>query len=644
MKRLLSILIFLLVPFNLSFANEIDLGKIVIIPYRTESKFDSPNLEILEDKDLEKKDIFNLPTSFLSLNGLYITAGRFGSVSGTFIRGAQSKHTGYMLEGIKIYDPSNTSGYYVPSDFLLSGLSQIEVFKNPVSTLYGSSPLSGAINFLVKKPQDKPYIYLETTGGSHSTSYKIFEAGGKIDKYSYLLNIARIDTDGFSKAKEKNNNSEKDAYQNTNLLLNLAYSPIQDLELGVIAKTIHSRTELDDDDNYDGIPEDDLDNIGWNNEVFNIAYIKQRLNDNFGYKISLGRTLIYRETKDDTEEYVRDWYRGETYQFLNSFEINYLEDSKSILGFDYVQEKVQSYGNYSGWETSLKETNNLKGFFLENIFNFSDSLKVDGSYRLEKNPLFGYHSTGRGGLSYNIPIIDTKIYALYSQGFKAPSIYQLYSLSGNRDLKPEKSNNWEVGFSKDFKDKFNISLSYFHSDFKNLIDFVYINPTTYQGKYLNAGKGKSRGFETKLDWRILPSLSLKIGYSFCEAKQDFVDSDIVGWVLVSTNIFNSSSIRTPKNKAFLNLDFKIDKLDLSFDLSYIGKRTDRIFKTVGFDSFDEFVILKPYILGNIYINYKLSSNTIIFLNVKNILNKDYETIKGYQEEKLSFYGGLKIKF
>ena len=39
----------------------------------------------------------------------------------------------------------------------------------------------------------------------------------------------------------------------------------------------------------------------------------------------------------------------------------------------------------------------------------------------------------------------------------------------------------------------------------------------------------------------------------------------------------------------------------------------------------------------------IADNKTIFLRIDNILNKDYERIKGYQEERIAFYGGLKIK-
>lgn len=628
-------------------AETVDLEKIVVTPSRTQEKgdYNPNNLVVLNSRYLQKEDKFDLTEAFGEINGLDVVGGgKFGrAAEGIFIRGAQPRHTAYMLEGMKVYDPSNPSSYYVPANFSLSGVQRVEIVKTPLSTIYGSSPMGGAVNFLVKKPQGKPYLYLETEGGSYSTTEEIVELGGKKKGLSYLFNAARLDSGGFSKAREKNNNPEKDPYQNTNFLLNLNYNPEEEMELGLTTKAIHSRSELDDDDNYDGIQEDDLDNITWDNELISTLYLKQKLTDLLAYKLQGGHTSVYRRTQDDGEENVRDWYKGRTYQFLSNIEITPFEFFKAVTGFDYALETVKSFSYYSGWVSSLKRENNTKGFFLEGIITPNDSLRIDGSYRREENSLFKHHSVAKGGLNYKFPSTKTETYFTYSEGFKAPSIYQLYSSSGNRALKPEESKTWELGFAQPLGEKFTFTFSYFHSDFKSLIDFVYFDPVHYLGKYENAAKAKSRGMEIGFQLKPSESLQFKGGYTYMTGKQDFVDGDIVAWSLVSTSVFSHSPIRVPTNKAFFGINWKWQKIDASLDLSYVGKRMDRIWKTVGMDTFDEFVTLKPYMLGNIIINYNFSKDGCVFVKFNNIFNENYERINGFQEERAAFYGGLKLK-
>ena len=129
------------------------------------------------------------------------------------------------------------------------------------------------------------------------------------------------------------------------------------------------------------------------------------------------------------------------------------------------------------------------------------------------------------------------------------------------------------------------------------------------------------------------NLSIESGYSHLNGEQDFVDDDFV-------TIFSHSLIRIPRRKAFLKLCWEKDKFKAFFDLLYTGKRIDRIW--VGMT--DKFVSMKAYLLGNFSLEYQMSDNSILFFKINNIFDKDYERIKGFQEERLSFYGGIKHKF
>src|SRR3546814_10203352 len=46
----------------------------------------------------------------------------------------------------------------------------------------------------------------------------------------------------------------------------------------------------------------------------------------------------------------------------------------------------------------------------------------------------------------------TTLRASYGEGFKAPSLYQLYGDYGNDDLQPETSKGWDAGITQQFLD------------------------------------------------------------------------------------------------------------------------------------------------------------------------------------------------
>jgi len=641
MKRFL-VLICAFLPISLCFSQEaIDLGRVVVTPLKTISslRYHESQVVVIDEECLEDRGAYEVSEALNFIEGIdVIGAGQFQAQSlGVYIRGAQPRHTAYLFDGLKIYDPSNPSAFYMPYDFMTLGLEKIEAVKFPLSSMYGSSPLGGAINFIPKKPTQSPYIAINTGGGSHNTAQESLELGGQINGFSYLVNTTRIDTDGFSRAKEKNNNSENDNYQNTNITLNLNYSIPDDIEVGLSMKGIHSRSELDEDDNFDGIPEDDLDNIAWNNELFSTIHLKKRITPSIDYKIQGGFTNNYRKYKDGAEDNMQSWYKGQTYQFSNHFELRPFDSLTSIVGFDYTREKMDSYLFLNGSVSDFpKKTIHSKGFFIEQIFNPWEDLEIDFSYRNENHPYFDNHSVFKAGISYTL-LENSDIYFSYGEGFKAPSLYQLYDpWRGNRNLAPEESKSWEVGVRHRFCDGFLASVTYFYSDFKNLIDFIFTNPACQQGSFVNVAKSKSRGIEAKIKATLFENLQLESGYSYLTGEQDFVDTDFV-------TVFHHSLIRVPKHKAFLKIGWEDEKFKAFFDCQYVGRRFDRIW--VGtWPVNDLFVKMKPYFLGNLSLEYLVKEDTSVYLNIHNIFNRDYEQIKGFQEEKLSFYGGVKMKF
>ena len=640
MKGSQAILV-LLFPFVCQ-AQGVELGQVVVTPRKTASlsRYHTVDMAVVSGSNVGQAESGTSGEALGSITGVDVVGGgRLGSNSqGLYIRGAQTKHTGYFFEGIKMYDPTNTSAYYVPSDFLTGGVDRIEVVKFPLSSLYGSSPLAGAVNFMLKRPQDKPYLEFSTLGGSHSTQANSLELGGKKNDFSYLFNVSRLDTDGISRARAKNNNPEKDAYQDTNFTLNLNYSKPQDIEVGLAARIIHARQEFDEDDNFDGIPEDDTDNLGWNNEAVSTIYLKKELAEFFAYKIQLGYTGNFRRYRDDTDEYVRSWYKGSTYQITNHFEITPADFYKLIIGFDYTQEKMDSYWytyNYAyamGLTSDFpKKTCWTKGIFLEQVLDFWDKISLDLSYRRENHPYFKSHDVFKTGLAVSVTD-KTDLYFSFGQGFKAPSLYQLFSSSGNRDLKPEKSQSWETGFSYAFADWLSFSGTYFQTDIKHIIDYVYINPVTYLGRYMNAAKEKIRGFELKTKYEPVQWLTINAGYTYLNGEQDFVDDDFI-------TIFRRALIRVPEDNFLFKAGFHKGKWSADFDLERVSQRIDRIWGWV-----DEFVTMKPYTLANISANYQLNENLDLLCKINNVFNVNYERIKGYQEETLSLYAGVKCRF
>ena len=102
------------------------------------------------------------------------------------------------------------------------------------------------------------------------------------------------------------------------------------------------------------------------------------------------------------------------------------------------------------------------------------------------------------GVTYPSYLVDKKykLFANISSGYRVPSLYQLYSEYGNKNLQPESSKSYEAGLQY-LADKINGRVVYFKRDIKNVFAF-YTDPVTFMSKYINADEHNTSPFGSHL--------------------------------------------------------------------------------------------------------------------------------------------------
>ena len=111
------------------------------------------------------------------------------AIKSIYTRGAPSRHTLLMMDGIPLFDPSGIANIVDPRLLSLNGLEAVEVLKGGYSTLYGSNAVAGAINLRSISPLNRPY------GMQGDVSY------GSLNTYHGNLNFS--DRVGLGPKKEK---------------------------------------------------------------------------------------------------------------------------------------------------------------------------------------------------------------------------------------------------------------------------------------------------------------------------------------------------------------------------------------------------------------------------------------------------------
>jgi vitamin B12 transporter len=193
-----------------------------------------------------------------------------------------------------------------------------------------------------------------------------------------------------------------------------------------------------------------------------------------------------------------------------------------------------------------------------------------------------------------------------------------FGYSGNRNLKPEKSNTYEIYSNIKFNENLNLTLSAFRSNIENNIEYI---SNKYQNDNDNINLNQS-GFNNHLNFQ-LNDTSINLFSSFLSSKKEN----------------RADQLRRPEKNYGLNFSQKVHNSflgNLNFNLSYnhYGKHFDTHssnFSTIEMDSVD---------IIDLIITKKLNNNDF-YIKVTNVLDENYQKPHGYNQENRVLKFGIK---
>ena len=171
----------------------------------------------------------------------------------------------------------------------------------------------------------------------------------------------------------------------------------------------------------------------------------------------------------------------------------------------------------------------LAGAYAQASFGYKDTYFLEGSYRVDKssnlysgNNVYGYPSVSTSIILSNLINKDwlsfLKLRANYAKVGKTTDNYRLYdqyrilgifgkipminnsAVKNNENLKPESSNEYEVGLEgKFFKNRVGFDIAYYDSrTIDQIVRADVSNSTGYNSKWINAGEIQNKGLEVAL--------------------------------------------------------------------------------------------------------------------------------------------------
>jgi vitamin B12 transporter len=192
--------------------------------------------------------------------------------------------------------------------------------------------------------------------------------------------------------------------------------------------------------------------------------------------------------------------------------------------------------------------------------------------RLEDNQQFGTFATWRGGAAWRLDEA-TRLRAAAGTGFKEPTFLEAYStgfVSGNANLRPERSFSWEGGIEHTVPGtRLSLAVTYFDQRFRDLVVYDFARTPNY----VNIAAAQATGAEVAVDWTARSGIAASLAYTYLETRVLDGGGD-------PTFATGKRLIRRPANAATLRLALPLGgRGTATLGARLVGDRDDLDFST-----------------------------------------------------------------
>ena len=595
MNKLLPITGLLFVSASISFAQETyDLGEIYVSAGLQDININKTGSSVLVLQSNElNANVFDAINLLDSQSGISISSsGGVGSQTGIRLRGLSQSYVAVRVDGVDVSDPTGTQNSYDFGGIMPSGFDQIEILKGSQSAIYGSEAIGGVINF---KTSTSEAIGKKTdtnvTLGSNNTLAANFKYSQTQELGSYALSISNMSTDGFS---AKSDNDEADPYSKTEIRFVLDQNINEQLILGATA--LYSDEEID----YDGFTYE-TDHIDRNR--------------------SAGSIYASFESGSITNKITRSFSKTDRYD-LNGW-------NKSFIGhrnvWNYTGQAIVNGANFTfGYEESVEEakidgqTKDYKETALisEILYSIGKSSDISLAARQTSSENYGDDTTFRiAAINRHEGELTSRL--VLSSGFRAPSLYELFdSYYGNSTFTPETSLNAEIGLEKRLNKASNVSATIFNNTVDNLIEF---NNDTFIYEQ-NNGSTKTSGLELSSNLRVSDTVTLNANYTYTTSETGDV-----------------KAVRVPKHDLVLAIENQ-------FSENFSSLASLRVARDIEDTVWPSNIQMPNYEVLDISLTYDINDKSSAYLQIQNLADANYETIKGYNMGGRQFFAGIRASF
>ena len=425
-----------------------DLDKVVVTATRTATTADAAlaAVEVIDRAQIDTSSARSLPELLRGRAGItLVNQGGLGKLSTLFLRGTESDHTLFLIDGVRVGSP--TSGLTSLQDIPLSQIDHIEIVRGPRSSLYGADAIGGVIQIFTRRSDAQGvHGHGRIAVGSHALREASAGVSLRGARGGVGVDVGHQSTNGINACLGYYNPAtwagagcfivpgthlDRDGYRNNNASLRADFAPSEAWQLDARAFRATGHNDYDGDyvDNSDIVQQ----TVG--------GSVRYTPSQAVQVKLTVGRNT------DDSSNYLGKVFsnRFVTTRDSASLQGDFTVAQGQVLtaGYDFLRDRANVSDKWSPFRAAR---GNRAGFVqYQGDFGTQD---VQLSLRHDNNDQFGGKTTG--GIAWGVEFAGNwRATASVGTAFKAPSFNELYYPGfSNLLLLPEASRSSEVSLGQ----------------------------------------------------------------------------------------------------------------------------------------------------------------------------------------------------
>jgi len=562
-------------------------------------------ITVIDRQTIETRQATVLSDLLATTPGVSVSrTGGVGTVTSVRIRGASSAQALVLIDGVRVNDPSDPGGAFDFGPVLTGSIDRIEILRGPNAVAWGSQAIGGVVSITTRLPGGEPSLDASAEYGAFNTVVTTASASYAVGPVSARFGGGYTTTDGISALRAGTERDGFDQYS-ANGRVNVAISDTVGLDL----RGYYTRSSNAFDSQFGT---GDSDDVARTEQLIGYAGVTAALFDgNLANRLGASHARIdraYDGAFPFTAQGVSDRveYRGDA---------RFSDALRSVFGIEYEATRLRTFDAFSGADT---RTTGIWSVYGQMLVNPLPGLHVTGGLRHDEHRTFGGKTTLGANAAWTFG--STAIRASYAEGFKAPSLSQLYGFGGSTDLRPEESRSIDVGLEQRLlNDRLRASITYFDRRSRNLI---VSNPSTFQ--LSNVARANADGVELELAATPSAHLTLTANYSYVRS---------VNATAGDAN-FGRNLQLTPRQRLSASIDWTRGRFALGATALLVG------------DSFNDRANAVPidgFATADIRASLALGDRLLLFGRVENLFDESYETVTGYGTYGRNAHFGIRAR-